>query len=121
MKKIAGVALVGALVLGAIVVAKSAPSLSLVMSEEGKVCMRLGELCDGRDTPDMSKAGAKFDECVDDMKQARKMSGEQAFARTRSCMEESKTCGAATGCVIGGVGVGAVGEMLKGFGSALSH
>ena len=117
MKKIAGVALVGALVLGAIVVAKSAPSLSLVMSEEGKVCTRLGDLCDTRD---IQKSGAKFDECVADMKHARKMAGEQAFARTLTCMEESKSCGAATGCVVGGVGVGAVGEMLKGFGSALS-
>ena len=38
-----------------------------------------------------------------------------------ACVQESTTCAAATGCMLGGVGVGALGEMMKGLGSALSR
>jgi len=114
MKKVVGVVLVGALVVGGIVVVKGAPSISLVVSEEGKTCARLGELCDAQ------KSSEKLDQCVDEMKKMRQMAGDPAFERSRKCVEESTTCGAATGCMAGGVGMGAVGEMLKGFGSALS-
>jgi hypothetical protein len=116
MKKVVGVALIGALVVVGTLVAKSAPNLSILMSEEGKTCVRLGELCDA------PKSGDNLDQCVANMKQMRKMSGDPAFERTRKCLlEEATSCGAAAGCMAGGVGVGAVGEMLKGLGSALSQ
>ncbi len=78
-----------------------------------KLCVRLGELCGA----DPSKETRQS--CVEDMQKMRKMSGDAAFERSQSCVAESKSCGAASGCMMGGVGVGTLGEVLKGFGTAL--
>jgi hypothetical protein len=48
------------------------------------------------------------------------MSGDVPFERSRKCIEESQSCAAASGCLMGGVGVGALGEMMKGFGTAVT-
>ncbi|HEY8078932.1 MAG TPA: hypothetical protein VIF62_32595, partial [Labilithrix sp.] len=61
-----------------------------------------------------------FDQCVDEMKQLRKMSGDPAFERSQKCIDESNSCAAASGCMLGGVGVGTLGELMKGFGNAMS-
>jgi hypothetical protein len=112
MKKLIGVAVVGALVVGGVVVASGA---SKAATPEGKMCVRLAELCATDQSP------KDFDECVDGMKKLRKMSGDASFDRSQQCIDESKSCSAASGCLIGGAGMGSVGEFMKGFGNALSR
>jgi hypothetical protein len=111
MKKVLLVALVGAAVVGVVVVASGA---SKAATPEGKMCLRLAELCS------TEQSAKDFDQCVDGMKDLRKMSGDSSFERSQKCLDESKSCAAATGCMIGGAGVGSLGEFMKGFGTALS-
>lgn len=55
------------------------------------------------------------------------MRGRRPSEKLQSCVadlekaKESNSCAAVSGCMMGGVGMGAVGEMMKGFGSALSR
>jgi 2-oxoglutarate dehydrogenase E2 component (dihydrolipoamide succinyltransferase) len=86
-----------------------APAMS-----DSAACARLAELC--------STADKKVDpsECEKDLADGRKLSGAAGVDRTESCLAEAKTCAAASGCVSGGIGMGAMGEFLKGLGSALS-
>lgn len=113
MKKLFVVTLVGAAVVGGVVLAKGANPAS---TPEGRACTRLSELCSTEEAKPKD-----FDECVDDMKSARKLAGDANFERAAKCAEEQKSCAAAAGCYAGGVGMGAVGEMMKGFGTALSR
>ena len=81
---------------------------------EATACARLGSLC--------STTDQKVDtgECEKKLADARRVSGDGNVERSESCISEAKTCAAATGCLSGGIGVGALGEYLKGLGSALS-
>ena len=99
LKKILGVGLVlvGAAVIGAVVIAKGAGSAA---TPEGKACIRVSELCAVDD-----RSSEKLQSCIADLEKAKK----------------SNSCAAVSGCMMGGVGMGAVGEMMKGFGSALSR
>ena len=98
--------------IGVVVVASGASKAS---TPEGHVCVKLAELCE-TDAP----KSKDFDECVDDMKKARKVAGDASFDKSSKCIDEAKSCGAAAGCMAGGVGVGTLGEMMKGFGTALT-
>ncbi|HSO38081.1 MAG TPA: hypothetical protein VLT33_36385 [Labilithrix sp.] len=113
MKKILGVGLVGAAVIGAVVIAKGA---SPAATPEGKACIRVSELCGVDD-----RSAAKLESCVADLEKAKKLAGPANVDRSVKCIEESNSCAAVTGCMMGGVGMGAMGEMMKGFGSALSR
>ena len=111
MKKLLLVVLVGGAIVGVVVAASAGAKAS---TPEARMCIKMGEVC-------ASEAGAKdFDQCVDGMKKLRKMSGDHSFERSQKCIEESTTCAAASGCMMGGVGVGALGELMKGFGTAMS-
>jgi len=112
MHKILGTLLVGAAVVGGVTLAKGA---STAASPEAKVCERLADLCSA-DPPKQTE----LDECVHDMKDLRKQAGSTSFEKTRSCIDESQSCAAASGCIVGGAGVGMVGEMLKGLGNAMT-
>jgi hypothetical protein len=93
------------------VVAMAGRSLA---SPERKACTKLHDLCGG-------EADAKsFNDCTDSLERTRKLAGDAGFNRSMACIDESSSCAAATGCLVGGVGVGAMGEFMKGFGSALS-
>ncbi len=83
-------------------------------SPETKACAKMGDLC--------GQTGDKksLDQCVDGLAQARKVAGTESVDKSTSCIQESKTCMAATGCMMGGVGVGAMKEIFKGFSSAVS-
>jgi hypothetical protein len=82
---------------------------------DATACARLGELCSTSDhTMDTAQ-------CEKQLADARKMSGEANVLRSEQCLVDAKTCAAASGCLSGGVGMGAMGEFLKGLGSALSH
>jgi hypothetical protein len=83
-------------------------------SPERQACVHVGELCgNAADVEQLEK-------CADGFQKARKAAGDPAVERSLRCIEESKTCAAVAGCTVGGIGVGAMGEFLKGFGSALS-
>jgi hypothetical protein len=112
MKKILATLLVGGLVVGGVVVVKGA---SAAATPEGKMCVRMAELC-STDAP----KPADFEQCVDGMKKLRKMSGDASFEKSQKCLDESQSCAAASGCMVGGIGVGSVGEMMKGFGNAVT-
>jgi|SRR5579883_1202037 hypothetical protein len=113
MKKLLGVLFAGGLVVLGISLATGSPVLAPV-SKETKACIHIGEMCGE------SWDAKKLDDCTKSMKDARKMSGDAPVERSLQCIEESKTCMAAEGCLAGGVGVGAFGELLKGFGNALT-
>ncbi len=114
MKKL--LAIFAVVAIGAIVISVVfGKSIVLALSSpETKACVKMGDLC--------GQSGDKhaLDQCVDGLQQARKVAGSPAVDKSLSCIQESNTCMAASGCVVGGVGVGAVKEMLKGFGNALS-
>lgn len=83
---------------------------------EGRACTKLEALCG-----DGGKRSMDAEQCREGWSEARKLAGDAATDRSLSCVVDAKTCSAAAGCLAGGVGVGAVGEMLKGFGDALSR
>jgi hypothetical protein len=111
MKKLLVVGLIGAAIVGGVVLVKAAPA----RSPEGKACIKMSELCGATD-----KSSEKLDQCIEGMESAKKVAGAPAVERSMKCVEESTTCMAATGCMMGGVGVGALGEFAKGFGTAIS-
>jgi hypothetical protein len=83
-------------------------------SPETKACAKLGDLCGQK-----GDAHA-LDQCVDGLHEARKIAGSKSVDKSLSCIQGSDTCMAATGCMMGGVGVGAMKEMVKGFADAVS-
>ena len=78
-------------------------------------CARLADLCSTSDQK------VDTDECEKKLADARKMSGPSNVDRSEVCLADAKSCAAASGCISGGIGMGATGEFLKGLGSALSH
>lgn len=112
MKKVLATLLVGTMVVGGVTLVKGASQTS---TPEGKLCVRLADLC-----PNDGPKPSDFDECVGDMKDMRKVVGNASFDKTQRCVDESRSCAAASGCMAGGLGVGMVGEMMKGFGNALT-
>jgi len=77
-------------------------------------CARLADFCS------TSREKVDVAECETKLADSRKLSGAGNVDRSETCIAEARTCAAATGCISGGVGVGAMGEFLKGVGSALS-
>lgn len=78
-------------------------------------CARLADLCSTSDQK------VDTDECEKKLGDARKMSGAGNVDRSEACLADAKTCAAASGCMSGGIGMGAAGEYLKGLGQALSR
>jgi hypothetical protein len=74
----------------------------------------LVELCS---TSEQKVDGAQ---CRSQLADARKVAGAGNVEKSERCLVEANTCAAASGCLSGGVGMGAMGEFLKGLGSALS-
>jgi hypothetical protein len=85
-----------------------------VATPERAACVHLGELCDADFDAD------KLQACTDNLERARKLAGAAAADRSIACIDQSTTCAAAVGCTVGGIGVGAAGEFMKGLGKALS-
>ncbi|MBS2016373.1 MAG: hypothetical protein JST00_26045 [Deltaproteobacteria bacterium] len=116
MKKLLGVGLVGAAVVGAVLIAKGAGAVGIAATPEGKACRKIADLCAVSE-----KSAEKLESCVDDFEKTKKLVGEAPVKRSMECIQEANSCMAVSGCMAGGVGVGALGEMMKGFGSALSR
>jgi hypothetical protein len=91
------------------------PAPPPVVASDSAACGRLADLC--------STTGQRVDaaSCQTQLADARKLSGDANVARSAQCITQASTCAAAMGCIQGGVGMGALGEYLKGLGSALSH
>jgi hypothetical protein len=113
MKKLLAVTLLGAAVAGTVVVAKGAGAPA---TPEAKTCAKLKDLCSVDDTSRID-----VEKCEADLKKTEKLVGEPSVQRSMKCIDESKSCMAASGCMMGGVGMGALGEMMKGFGTAISQ
>lgn len=80
-------------------------------------CVRVGELCgvEGGTMQDL-------DQCVDTVKQWRKIAGDEAVDKGVACVESANSCGEAMGCMAGAGFKGMEGVMkdfLKGFDKAL--
>jgi hypothetical protein len=86
-----------------------------VVASDTAACARLADLC--------STSDQKVDpaDCQKQLVDARKMAGAGNVERSEQCLVDAKTCAAASGCLTGGVGMGAMGEYLKGLGGALSR
>jgi hypothetical protein len=83
-------------------------------SREAKACVKIGKLCGGgKGSLDQLEA------CEDGIGTARKLAGEKAVEKSLACIEETDTCVGASGCMVGGVGAGALIEFGKGVGNAL--
>jgi len=91
-----------------------APAALPAIDDKG-ACARLADLCSTSDQK------VDTDECEKKLADARKMSGPANVDRSEACLVDAKSCAAASGCISGGIGMGATGEFLKGLGSALSH
>jgi len=91
------------------------PTIAAAPAGDRAACAHLAELC--------STSDQKVDtaSCEKQMVDARKMAGPGNVERSEQCLSDAKTCAAASGCLSGGVGMGAMGEFLKGLGGALSR
>ncbi len=85
------------------------------LASDDSACARLSELCSTSDQK-VDVAG-----CRKQLDDARRMAGAANVERSETCIADAKTCAAAGGCLSGGVAFGAMGEYLKGLGTALSH
>jgi hypothetical protein len=84
---------------------------------EKKACARVGELC----ASEHEGSREDLDRCVDGMQQAKKIAGPKSVDQSVQCINEATTCGKAMGCVMGGVGIGAMKEFVKGVGDAVTR
>lgn len=111
MNKALVAVLTGSVIIGGIVLVKST---SAAASPEGRACTKMADLCSADFSP------KDFDACVTDLEKVKKAVGPRPYERSMTCVSEAESCAAITGCWVGGAGVGAMGEMIKGFGSALT-
>src|SRR5262245_51272418 len=88
----------------------ASPSAARTDVSDAATCKRVAELCTTSD----QKVDAS--DCEKKLADARKMSGSSNVERSEKCVLEANTCAAASGCISGGVGMGAMGEFLKGLG-----
>lgn len=80
-------------------------------------CVKVADLCGEKDG-----TKEKLDQCVDQIDQWRKVAGNEPVDKGLQCVDQSKTCGEAMGCVAG-AGVNGfknvVDDFLKGFGKGI--
>ena len=107
-----------------VLIAIAGIAASVLLSKKGvfatpekKACGRVNDLC----ASDSSVAKPDLDHCVEAMTGAKKVAGQKAVDQSVQCINEATTCGKAMGCVVGGVGVGTVKEVLKGVGDAVTR
>jgi hypothetical protein len=109
-----GLAIATAAASAAVPVVVTPPVAAVPAMSDTAACAMLAELCS------TSEERVDAAACEKKLADARKMSGAANVDRSEQCLATAKTCAAATGCLSGGVGMGAVGEFLKGLGSAIS-
>lgn len=80
-------------------------------------CVRVADLCGAQ-----GGSVSDLDQCVDTVKQWRKIAGDEAVDKGVACVETANTCGEAMGCMAGAGFKGMQGvfnDFLKGFDKAL--
>lgn len=105
--------------LGAMVIVACAGGVAYAVGHnpERSACIKMADLCG-------VTAGAAVEDlnrCVDDIKQWRKVGGDEATDKGIACVNEAKTCGEATGCIAGAGFKGfqsIINDFFKGFGKA---
>jgi hypothetical protein len=93
----------------------ASPAAVAALPSDHVACEHLADLCS------TSQQKVDIPDCERQLGDARKMSGAPNVDHSLRCVTDAKSCASATGCISGGVGMGALGEFMKGFGSALSH
>jgi hypothetical protein len=79
------------------------------LSAEYRACAHLAEVCEeGAERKD------RIESCEKDLRDLRSSAGAEAVDRTLSCIQEAKSCVAAAGCMVGGIGGGMLNEFIKG-------
>ena len=84
-------------------------------SKETRACAKMAELC----APEREASSSDLDTCHNAFTDLRKVATEKDIDKSLTCIEDANTCARATGCMIGGVGVGVAKELLDGIGDAL--
>jgi hypothetical protein len=84
-------------------------------SRETRACAKLADLC----AAEREAKASDIEVCENAWTNARKIAGEKNVEKSLGCIEEAETCAKATGCMLGGVGVGAAQELIQGVGEAL--
>ncbi|HEY2516606.1 MAG TPA: hypothetical protein VGI39_37305 [Polyangiaceae bacterium] len=92
----------------------AAPAAPVAALGDDAACARLADLCSTAESP------VDASHCSKKLADARKFSGAGNVDKSEACLADAKTCAAASGCISGGLGMGTLGEYLKGLGSALS-
>ena len=83
-------------------------------SSERRTCVRIAELCNAK--------ADDLNQCVNQLSDLRKRSGEEITNRLHSCVHDAQSCAQTSGCLIGanlGAAGSAVGDFFKGVGDAL--
>ena len=85
-------------------------------SPERSACIKLGELC-----ADAKKGSvAELDQCVDQVKELRKLGGDAPVDKALTCIDGAKTCPEAMGCVAG-AGYAALPGLMNEFGKGFAR
>jgi hypothetical protein len=106
-----GVLVVGALVAGGVYLGRS--GIGPLASAEDRACARLQSLCGE------GEGKGKAESCRETLRSVRKVAGDEGMEKTAKCLGDAGTCGAAAGCLVGGVGTAVMGEFLKGLQQAV--
>lgn len=113
MKKLLVIAVVVVVVVVGIGLLFGKRVLLAFASPETKACAKIGDLCSAEGS------SRDLDACVDGLEKTRKVVGDEAVDKTIACIDDAETCVAASGCMVGGIGVGVLEELVKGIGDAV--
>lgn len=79
------------------------------LSAEYRACAHLAEVCE-----EAADRKDRVDSCERELRDLRSSAGTEAVDRTIACIQDAKSCVAAAGCMVGGIGGGMLNEFIKG-------
>jgi hypothetical protein len=79
------------------------------LSAEYRACSHLADVCE-----EGAERQSRVESCEKELRDLRSSAGAEAVDRTLTCIQEAKTCVAAAGCMVGGIGGGILNEFIKG-------
>ncbi|HNN96020.1 MAG TPA: hypothetical protein PKI03_27285 [Pseudomonadota bacterium] len=80
-----------------------------LFSPEHRACSHLAEVCE-----EAADRKDRVESCEKELHELRGSAGSEAVDRTITCIQEAKSCIAAAGCMVGGIGGGILNEFIKG-------
>ena len=105
------------IILFVVIAGAAAGAFAYIRNPTRMACVRVGDLCGVQ-----GGTASDLDQCVDNVKQWRKIAGDDAVDKGVACVEKANTCGEAMGCMAGAGFKGLEGVMndfMKGFGNAI--